>query len=231
MARYLETIALLAGAALLGSSSILIWRQESLPPHSPAQEENRGPANPADPLPPVEVDIEILRGNFRGTVYYTPRESGFRAEEGFDLTPSTAPGLSGRKFPRDFLRAVRIEGFGRMRQPVDGLHYLRYCGGQWSFAREPVDRRGRPLQAMRSAAVADRTTALPMQTIFRVTADELPARFRDAQWEVCDTGSGLKPDQVDFYWGEDDPLGPGARLTRPRGLPKPVGSPLIMVLR
>src|ERR1700752_904962 len=36
---------------------------------------------------------------FYCTIYYTPRESGFTAERGFDATRISAPGLKGRKYP------------------------------------------------------------------------------------------------------------------------------------
>src|ERR1051325_1561566 len=46
------------------------------------------------------------------TLYYTPKESGFTFERGFDATPVTKRGLQGRKYPRDFLRSVKKEGVG-----------------------------------------------------------------------------------------------------------------------
>ncbi len=52
------------------------------------------------------------------TIYYTPRESGFTAERGFDDTRVSAPGLKGRKYPLAFLQAVKREGFGRLSEPV-----------------------------------------------------------------------------------------------------------------
>src|SRR5438445_8262114 len=64
------------------------------------------------------------------TLYYTPMESGFRTDRGFDATPTSAPGLRGRKYPRDFLASVKKEGFGRLREPVNGCYYLRYNGGR-----------------------------------------------------------------------------------------------------
>jgi hypothetical protein len=54
------------------------------------------------------------------TLYYTPKESGFTFERGFDATPVTKPGLQGRKYPRDFLRSVKKEGFGRITTPLTG---------------------------------------------------------------------------------------------------------------
>src|SRR5438045_6311294 len=48
------------------------------------------------------------------TLYYTPKESGFTFERGFDATRVSKPGLRGRAYPRDFLRSVMKEGYGRI---------------------------------------------------------------------------------------------------------------------
>jgi hypothetical protein len=66
------------------------------------------------------ADGAIYSRFFFCTIYYTPKESGFTAERGFDATPITAPGLHGRKYPRDFLLTVKKEGFGRLNEAVDG---------------------------------------------------------------------------------------------------------------
>src|SRR5262249_45312740 len=73
------------------------------------------------------------------TLYYTPKESGFTFERGFDATPVTKPGLHGRTYPRDFLRSVKKEGFGRITIPVNGRSYIRYdSGGSYGFALHPM---------------------------------------------------------------------------------------------
>src|SRR6266550_9447249 len=73
------------------------------------------------------------------TLYYTPKESGFTFERGFDATAVTKPGLHGRKYPRDFLRSVKKEGFGRITRPVNGKHYISYNGGNsFAFASTPT---------------------------------------------------------------------------------------------
>src|SRR6266568_5215348 len=77
------------------------------------------------------------------TLYYTPKESGFTFERGFDATPVTKRGLRGRKYPRDFLRSVKKEGFGRIVTTVDGRNYIRYNGGDsYAFASNPTGRGG-----------------------------------------------------------------------------------------
>src|SRR5947199_8225160 len=60
------------------------------------------------------------------TLYYTPMESGFTSERGFDATPITTSGLHGRTYPRDFRRTVNKDGFGRIVRAVNGLHSLLY---------------------------------------------------------------------------------------------------------
>src|SRR5512132_3325043 len=71
------------------------------------------------------------------TLYYTPKESGFTFERGFDATPVTKPGLHGRKYPRDFLRSVKKEGFGRITTPVNGRYYIRYnSSDSYAFASD-----------------------------------------------------------------------------------------------
>ncbi len=157
------------------------------------------------------------------TLYYTPRETGFTAERGFDVTPETRPGLGGRRFGRDFLRAVQREGFGRLAQPVAGAGYLHYeGGGRYGFAARPTGRDGVPLVPRRSCAARGGLLAnaggLAVGSAWAIEAagwpDVLPS---DTRWRVMDTGAALRRWQVDLYWGEDDPHSPGAGIARPRG--------------
>ena len=170
-------------------------------------------------------------GVFHATVYYTPIEEAFTAAAGYNMTPVTRPGLQGKKFSRDFLKAVELEGFGRMVTAVDGKPYVSCCRGTWAFAASPLDSCGKPLKALRSTAVGAEHEWVGTQTQFRVRAAGVPSQFLAARWEVCDTGGGLKPGQIDFYWGEDAPLGPGAKLSRPRGMPNAILNPTVLVLR
>src|SRR5215831_7593369 len=72
------------------------------------------------------------------TLYYTPKESGFTFERGFDATRVTKRGLRGRTYPRDFLRSVKKEGYGRIITRVNGHNYIRYNdGSSYSFAGPP----------------------------------------------------------------------------------------------
>jgi hypothetical protein len=150
------------------------------------------------------------------TVYYTPKESGFTAERGFDVTPVAAPGLKGRKFSRDFLDAVKLEGFGRINEPMKGLNYIRYQGrGRYSFAQEPLGRGTTVLVPRQSAAMRGQKFFKPGQVVF-IEDPEIRKIFGSTEWTIADTGGGLRRGQLDLYWGEDEPLGPDF-LGRPKG--------------
>jgi hypothetical protein len=151
------------------------------------------------------------------TVYYTPIESGFTFERGFDATPVTKPGLRGRKYPRDFLRSVKKEGFGRITTPVNGRHYLSYNGDDsFVFASKPTGAGG-TLVARFSAAAKLGQSGLRRGVVIETSSSTVQEVFGSTRWKIVDTGGGLRRWQVDCYYGEDEPLGPGRFMGRPRG--------------
>ena len=153
------------------------------------------------------------------TIYYTPRESGFTAERGFDDTRVSAPGLKGRKYPRAFLEAVRREGFGRISEPSGGLAYLQYVGrGRYRFAKAPLGNRGNVLTPRKSCAISKKNPFLRRSQLLRIDSQTVQEVTGSNEWLIEDTGGGLHPLQIDLYWGEDDPLGAIGRMrARPAG--------------
>jgi hypothetical protein len=150
------------------------------------------------------------------TLYYTPKESGFTFERGFDATPVTKPGLHGRKYPRDFLRSVKKEGFGRIITPVNGQYYIRYNGGgSYAFASRATGGGG-ALVPRYSAAMIAGGDELRRGSVIETTSSELQKVFGTNRWKIMDTGGGLRRWQIDCYFGEDEPLGPGNLQGRPR---------------
>jgi len=150
------------------------------------------------------------------TLYYTPKESGFTFERGFDATPITRPGLHGQTFPRDFLRSVKKEGFGRIVTPVNGRHYIRYNGGNsFAFASHPTGGGG-VLVDRYSAAIRSSQGSLRHGAIVETSSPEVQKVFGSTRWKIMDTGGGLRRWQIDCYFGEDEPLGPGKLQGRPR---------------
>jgi hypothetical protein len=150
------------------------------------------------------------------TLYYTPKESGFTFERGFDATPVTKPGLHGRSYPRDFLRSVKKEGFGRITKAVNGRNYIRYNdGGSYSFAGPPSGGGGTLIP--RFSAAAKISGPLRRGWVLETQSSEVHRVFGSTRWKIVDTGGGLRRWQVDCYYGEDEPLGPGRFMGRPRG--------------
>lgn len=153
------------------------------------------------------------------SVYYTPKESGFSAARGFDATPITAPGLSGRVYPRSFLQAVKREGFGRMIEAVNGREYIQYLGrGRYTFAKAPLGNRGNVLVPRKSCAISSRNPHLRASTKLQITSALVAQVTGSTEWEATDTGGGIHPLQLDLYWGEDEPRGPvGRQVACPAG--------------
>jgi hypothetical protein len=142
-------------------------------------------------------------------------ESGFTFARGFDATPVTKPGLHGRTYPRDFLRSVRKEGFGRIARSVNGLSYIRYNGGSYSLASRPMGAGG--VLVPRFSGAARLSGDLHRGWILETSGPEVRQVFGSTRWRIMDTGGGLRRWQMDCYWGDDEPLGPGRLMARPRG--------------
>ena len=153
------------------------------------------------------------------TIYYTPKESGFTAKRGFDITPVKARGLGKHKYPRDFLRAVRKEGFGRLITPVEGHEYIRYAGhGRYAFAEAPLDRDGDVLIPRRSCAISRHNRFLRQNDRLIISSPVIASQIGNDKWMVTDTGGGVHRLQIDLYWGEDEPRGAvGRQRARPAG--------------
>lgn len=150
------------------------------------------------------------------TVYYTPRESGFVAGRGFNLQRETRAGLNGQYYAADFLRAVQVEGHGRLVTAYRGLRYI-YYNGRWGFTDAPKGTRQQPLVALQSCAVSTQSSRIRPGTWVRTEHALLPEKLQNRWWRVSDVGAGVQGGQIDLYWGEDDPAGPGSGLYRPAG--------------
>ena len=145
------------------------------------------------------------------TVYYTPLETGFTADRGFNLTPQVMKGSGGRKFASDFIRATVMEGFARLAEPVSGKPYLAYNG---KFHARILGNRGNELVPRESIAVNTRNPLVASGRKVWVLDPEVYNQFGSALYRVGDTGGGLFRNQIDLYWGEDDPRGPGSGVAR-----------------
>jgi hypothetical protein len=150
------------------------------------------------------------------TLYYTPKESGFTFERGFDATRVTKRGLHGRTYPRDFLRSVMKEGYGRIAVPVNGHNYIKYVGGNsYAYASSGPSGGGGTL-VPRFSAAAKLSGPLRRGWVLETSSAEVQRVFGSSRWKIVDTGGGLRRWQIDCYYGEDEPLGPGRLMGRPR---------------
>ncbi len=170
-------------------------------------------------LPRQHANGASYAGIFFCTIYYTPVETGFTAERGFDVTPVSAPGLRGRSYPRDFLLAVKKEGFGRITEPVNDCRYLRWMSdNRYAFAEMPLGRRGEVLVPRHSCAISSRNKFLRQHDRLVIASPLVQSETGSEEWIVTDTGPAVHPLQIDVYWGDDEPRGAvGRQRARPRG--------------
>ena len=148
------------------------------------------------------------------TVYYTPKESGFTAEQGFNTTQITKSGLAGQKYRSDFIKATSIEGFGEPVYPYKGQRFIKYTG-RWGFHNRILGNRNNTLQNRESIAVHRGNPLMQSGSRVWILDEEFYNVFGALRFQVGDTGGGLYKSQIDMYWGEDDPLGPGIDVYRP----------------
>jgi hypothetical protein len=167
----------------------------------------------------VRLKLGLLFGKsnsqtYSCTVYYTPRESGFTKKGGFDLTPQSLESIPAREFSADFLKAVRMEGVGRLSNAIEGKKYLAYMGS-WKLVDRPLGTRNKALEPMRSAALSKSGAVWKNGDWILIRSAGLPGRFQYSVWRVDDVGAGVGKQQLDLYCGEDDPSEPGEGLQRP----------------
>jgi hypothetical protein len=184
---------------------------------APADSPAAGPPGYARHLQTVQRHYLAVEGRhppvyyFFCSVYYVPRESGFTEAAGFDTRQTR---LGRRQVARDFRRAVRMEGTGRLNQPgPGGKNHISYLG---EFRKHPLGNRNNPLIARRSAAVHRRNPLFRHGSRMQVLDPLVFQEFGATRFETADTGGGLVHSQIDLYWGEDDPLGP-MEIYRPAG--------------
>jgi hypothetical protein len=115
------------------------------------------------------------------------------------------------------LRSVKKEGFGKLNLPVNGCNYIRFNGGSsYSFAHHAIGREAE-LVARFSAAARTGQRGLGYGVTIETSGGTVKEVFGSTQWKILDVGGGLRRWQIDLYWGEDEPLGPGKFMARPRG--------------
>jgi hypothetical protein len=111
---------------------------------------------------------------------------------------------------------VKKEGCGRITTPVTGRHYIRYIGGNsYSFTSHPTSGGGALVPRLSAAAKLGQS-GLRRGAVIETFSRSVRKAFGSRRWKIVDTGGGLRRWQVDCYYGEDEPLGPGKLMARPR---------------
>lgn len=146
---------------------------------------------------------------FCTTVYYTPQQNGFREERGFDVSRKW---LGGKPYGHDFYIATRMEGFSRLKYSTNGLPYLNYQGKRYS---KILGDHGNELKDRESIAINRSNSLFGYSSRVWILDPQIYNQFGAIRFQVADTGFGLAKSQIDIYWGEDDPSGPGGGVWRP----------------
>ena len=111
---------------------------------------------------------------------------------------------------------MKKEGFGRIVTPVNGRNYIHYNGGDsYAFGSAPTGGGGVLVPGF-SGAMKSTQGVLRHGAIVETESPDVQKVFRSNRWKIMDTGGGLRRWQIDCYYGEDEPLGPGKLMGRPR---------------
>lgn len=160
------------------------------------------PASGAETVPMVAADTVMVNGLL--TSYWTVDESLCTGEK---VTVRDRSGNPLGEYRGDFLKAVRMEGWGKGDGVGNDGRFLGYDPGQgFSRSDSPLDCRGRDLVPWETVAAG---RGVPLGT--RVRIRSLPAnasldpatreRLLSTTFVVRDRGSALQPGQLDIYLG------------------------------
>ncbi len=128
--------------------------------------------------------------NWKITGFYTPIESDFT-----NANTTTVKLKSGThySFDANFLKAVKMEGWGRTRYGW----YLGHYSNQWHRSANPLNSKGKPLM-IGVVAVDNRVVSKGAHLII----PGLKSSFGFDQFVADDVGSGIKYRHIDVYTGE-----------------------------
>ena len=156
--------------------------------------------------PAFAVLPAVCAMKYSTTVYYTPKESGFLPNQGWDLRPRVA-GNTGHSYPSSFLDYVMVEGIGRVTTPVStsqgACYYLAYDAGVFSYLPSPVGIGKVPLEPKKSCAFAK--NGLPKFCKLITEDATIQKIFGNQTWTTADHGPKVNAGHLDLYWGDGNP--------------------------
>lgn len=145
---------------------------------------------PAISLSACATTGAVCSDGWKVTGYYSPVEAEYP-----DLKNQTVivtkEGVV--RFNRQFLRDVKMEGWGRTRFGW----YLGFYSNQWHKSQNPLDARGNPLQI---GAIAVDRKIVKQGSVLNISG--LESVLGISSFIATDTGGAIKQKHVDIYTGE-----------------------------
>jgi|SRR5215469_2275329 len=162
---------------------------KAAPTKAPPRETGARLADVAAPRAALDPPNMTCTNGWQVTGYYTPVETDFSG------SPETIRvlGQGSLTFPSDFLKAVRMEGWGRTKS----TWFLGFDRGQYVSANSAESALGQPL-AIGSLAVDKRE--IPFGTAVHIPG--LPAPWNNQAFVADDIGAMINSKHVDVYCGE-----------------------------
>ena len=127
--------------------------------------------------------------NWQITGYYTPVEKNHHGKK----TSIKVKNEKRYAFPKSFIDAVKIEGWGKTRFGW----YLGYYGRKWHKSQWPLDSTGRPL--IQGIAATDPGVIAKGSSI---KINSKISYLNNTKFIVRDVGSKIKNRHIDIYTGE-----------------------------
>ena len=135
-----------------------------------------------------EAQQETCTPGWYVTGYFTPIESEYDGK----LTKIRADGVV-LKVKKDFLKEVKIEGWGK----TSSGKYLGWYGRSFHLSDAPLDSVGNTLVL---GSIATDSSAIPLNS--HVTIPTLPNSWNETAFTATDVGPAITGNHVDVYTGE-----------------------------
>jgi len=132
------------------------------------------------------------QSSWKTTGFYTPTAKDYPSYFNNKISIKNYKSL---KFNESFLKAVRMEGWGKTRFGW----YLGFYSNQWHKNNYPLNAMGLPLEI---GAIAVDNNLIAKNTL--VSIPQIQTILGISQFHAVDVGSAIKKQHIDIYTGEGD---------------------------
>ncbi len=220
-----------------GTARFKIWSEDS---DSTATVKLNGAQSP-----PIGFLPAVFEDRFHVTVYYTVLESKCSGAATSEITAHIGSPegktVSLKKLNNQFLKALRLEGFGRLVNAyIDAsgktypyLGYMKIDKNDVYYLSEKIlGRYSNELDPKKSCAGDPKIFNISSKRhskIKIILEDKAVSDFEGNEFVLSDVGGGIKDVDIDLYWGEDGPSPNDS--TTPQGLSRSLqGNPYTVIL-